>query len=246
MRMARSGKVLYLVGVNGVTMFDTSNNTLARFIPLPTADSIAVTPDGRTAYVSTQVGTDVNNAFAIYPINLVSGTVGAPIKAGGWQPVSMAITPNGKTVYVVYQGEGVTPINTATNAPGPQILVTGSPFGIAITPNGKTAYVTSDSGNVGTGVITPIRVVTNTPERAISLGTLLPASITVALDGKTAYVSGYGGVIPINISTNRAGPPIGYDYGDHTVDSIAITPDSRIIYVANQPANDISVFHLRS
>ena len=76
------------------------------------------------------------------PIRTATNTAGAPIPVGTG-PFDIAITPNGKTAYVLNSaGDTVTPIRTATNTAGPPIPVGNEPFGIAITPNGKTAYVT--------------------------------------------------------------------------------------------------------
>ena len=65
----------------------------------------------------------------------------------GEEPWGIAITPDGKTAYVVDHGLGaVTVINTQTNqVVGLPIMVTSSsPQGIAISPDGKAAYVAND------------------------------------------------------------------------------------------------------
>ncbi len=63
---------------------------------------------------------------------------GKPIKVG-YGPLSLVITPNGKTVYVADSGPGyVTPINVATNKPGKPINIGSNPFTLAVTPDGKT------------------------------------------------------------------------------------------------------------
>jgi hyaluronoglucosaminidase len=59
----------------------------------------------------------------------------------------------------------VTPIEVATNKPGPEIGIGRGPDGVAITSNGKTAYVSSSSGTV-----TPIEVATNKPGTEIVVG----------------------------------------------------------------------------
>ena len=91
---------------------------------------IAITPDGKTVYV-TGPGT-------VTPINTATGTPGTPIHIGRCSPLCddghIAITPDGKTAYVL-TGSSVTPINTATNTPGKPIHVAGAPAQlIAITP----------------------------------------------------------------------------------------------------------------
>src|SRR5215469_16626181 len=85
----------------------------------------------------------------------------------GSNPWAIAITPDGKTAYVVNNGSGtVTPIRTATNTALKAIKVGIGPFAIAITPDGKTAYVT----NRHSGTVTPIRTATNTALKAINVG----------------------------------------------------------------------------
>ncbi len=62
------------------------------------------------------------------------------------KPDGIAITPDGKTVYVANIGSGtVTPIDTATNTPGEPVEVGVRPRAIVITPDGKTAYVVNQS-----------------------------------------------------------------------------------------------------
>ena len=57
-----------------------------------------------------------------------ANTAGPAIKVGDG-PDGIAITPNGKTAYVVNAGSGtVTPISTATNMAGPAIKVGNVPF----------------------------------------------------------------------------------------------------------------------
>ena len=61
--------------------------------------------------------------------------------------MAIAITPDGRTAYVVSAcgcAPVVTPVATATNTPGKPIKIGGSPWAIAITPDGKTAYVLDD------------------------------------------------------------------------------------------------------
>jgi YVTN family beta-propeller protein len=78
----------------------------------------------------------------------------------------MAITPDGKTIYVLNPRSGtVTPISTATNTAGKPIRAGHFPFAIAITPDGKTAYVINQFSSV-----TPINIATNTPGKPIKAG----------------------------------------------------------------------------
>ncbi len=88
--------------------------------------------------------------------------------AVGNDPLGLAITPDGRTAYVVNGGSNdVSVIDTATNtAARPPIPVGLGPVAIAITPDGRTAYVISSQS----GSVTPIDVATNKARRPIRVG----------------------------------------------------------------------------
>jgi DNA-binding beta-propeller fold protein YncE len=69
----------------------------------------------------------------VTPITTATNTAGPPITVGQ-TPVAVAITPDGKTAYVVNASGTVTPITTATNTAGPPITVGRDPDAIAIAP----------------------------------------------------------------------------------------------------------------
>ena len=121
----------------------------------------------RTVYVSSGRGSTVT------PIATATNTAGEPIEVGGEPgsgrgPGSIAVTPDGKTAYVVIVGHpgAVVPIATATNTPGPPIQVGSGPWAFAITPDGKTAYVI----NFYSHSVTPIATATNMPGPPIPVG----------------------------------------------------------------------------
>jgi DNA-binding beta-propeller fold protein YncE len=105
-----------------------------------------------------------------------------------------------------------------------------------------TAYV----ANAADDTVTPIRAASNTAGRPIKVGPA-PALIAISPDGQTAYVVGIGSLLPgavapvtltaIRTATNRPGrvitvcPPENLG-GVIAPDAIAITPDSRTIYVS--------------
>jgi DNA-binding beta-propeller fold protein YncE len=101
------------------------------------AQSMAVTPDGETLYVSTNKG--------VLPLNIATNTFGTAIPVGvGRLYTALAITPDGQTLYALYQtfdavtnptaGSELVPISTTTNKPGTAILLNNvkNPTGIAI------------------------------------------------------------------------------------------------------------------
>jgi len=166
-----------------VTPIATATNTAGPPITVGNyPDAIAITPDGKTAYVANW------NSGTVTPIATATNTAGPAIPVGS-QPENIAITPDGKTAYVPNSGSGsVTPIATATNTAGPPIMVGNGPQAIAITPDGRTAYVAT----VGSGTVTPIATATNTAGPPITVGAgPVAIAITPATVGQgPAFTSG--------------------------------------------------------
>ena len=184
---------------------------------------VAITPNGRTAYVTSESG--------VTPITIATNTAGSPIPVTGEGLI--AITPNGKTAYVTNANSingAVTPINLATNTPGSAIPVGRGPTAIAITPDGKTAYV----GNASDDTLTPINLATNNAGSPIPVGGP-PTAIAITPDGKTAYVlTNANSVIPIAIATNAPETPI--VLGGAFLLGLAITPNGNTVYVTHAGA----------
>lgn len=151
------------------------------------------------------------------------------------QYVSMAVTPDNKTVYVgcsVAQDGFLASINIPTNTQNlPAISMPGNtPVAIAITPNGKKAYL----GCPFSGTVAILDLASQTFETPISGGGLAqPREIAITPNGLYAYVSDQGaaGVWPINLTNNSLGTLIStpsplIPYG------IAIAPNGAYAYVA--------------
>ncbi len=191
-------------------------------------DSIAITPDGKTAYVGEG---NYTPSPAVTPINIATNQAEPAIllPAGSYATI-IAITPDGKTAYAASTYAGtVTPISTGTNKAGPAINISSGINAIAITPDSKTVYVAS--GNAP-GTVTPIDTATNKAGPAIPVGTN-PSALAITPDGTTVYVVNYGSktVTPISTATNKAGPaiPVGTNPS-----AIAITPNGKTAYVTNE------------
>ena len=219
---SRARSQLNYRGSGTVTPISTATNKAGKEIKVgPTASAIAITPNGRTAYVVSE-GSDT-----VTPISTATNMAGKPIKIphsssyspSGYPGQTLILsTPNGKTVYVASQSAGtVTPISTATTTVGKSIKVGKDPFALAITPNGKVVEVVNQASDT----VTPIRTATNTAGQPIPVGST-PWAIAITPNGKNAYVvnNGSGTVTPISIVTGRAGKAI--SVGNSPV-SIAIT-----------------------
>ena len=87
---AASSHTAYVANQAGsVTPIDTATNTAGTAIGVGSNPSeVAITPDGKTAYVTN------GSANNVTPINVATNTKGTPIPVGGG-PVAIAITPTG-------------------------------------------------------------------------------------------------------------------------------------------------------
>jgi serine/threonine protein kinase/DNA-binding beta-propeller fold protein YncE len=204
-------------GIYGVVPINLATGRQGKAIIVGSeAFQIAITPDGKKAYITDGAG--------VVPINLATGRPDRAIKVGNSMS-RIAITPDGKKAYIT-ESAGVIPINLATGRPGPAIRVGHSPGAIAITPDGATAYVYDSAG------VVPINLATGRPGKLIkagwSEGENGPSTIAITPNGHTAYVSAQGGIIPINLRTNRPGSMITIN---DLVQAISIAPDGRTAYV---------------
>ncbi len=174
-------------------------------------------------------------------IDTATNTVVATVPVGD---SGVAITPNGKHVYVVTVfsnglTNSVSVIDTATNmVVGTPIPVGDDPFEIAVTPDGKHAYVTNARSNN----VSVIDTASNTVVATVPVD--FPVEVAVNPDGKHAYVTtSLSGVAVIDTATNTvvATVPGGGCCG------VAVAPDGKHVYVANiGSSNSVSVIDTAS
>jgi YVTN family beta-propeller protein len=253
----------YVINSGGgtVTPIDLATNTTGKPIEVsgePVA--LAITPDGKTAYVAsgaTNSGAEPTLAQTMTAIDLTTNTPGKPIDLQ-WSADAIVITPDGKTAYLIngFPSRTLTAVDLATNTPGRPITLSAPPEEIAMAPDGK-AYVTVQAG---TGTASDFRAVYEFMSLDPATGALgkpvrlsgPPGAIAIAPDGKTAYVAIYssGTVTPIDLATNKAGKPIKVSgkpkammfFGQPM--AIAITPDGTTAYVANGATGTVTPIDL--
>jgi DNA-binding beta-propeller fold protein YncE len=104
-------RAVYVSNGRGGTVTPIATLTGVPGPPIPigrTAGDIAITPDGKTAYVTSDDG-------VVVPIATATAAAGPAIGVGGHTPDGIVITPDGKTVHVaVISTNEVVPIATAT------------------------------------------------------------------------------------------------------------------------------------
>jgi DNA-binding beta-propeller fold protein YncE len=185
--------------------------------------SIAITPNGRTAYVA------IPGLGTIVPVHLSPLSSASPIVLGG-TPHSIAIAPNGETAYVTNStANAVDVVDLATGAVH-SITGIADPQEIALTPNGQRAYVTAGSAIVPIDLASAT-VLTPLEEGSMDVG-FLPRAIVVSKDGQRLYVAnlesatGNAAVLVVSTRSNtiiarlgRFSAPVGLSLvaGGHTL-----------------------------
>src|SRR5262249_24465333 len=128
-----------------------------------TPHGIAVSADGKTVYAA-MPAINQQTISNVIPINAATNTTGPgiPIPLSPFTtpptPFGLAMTPDGKTVYVGTSNFWVDAIVTATKTVTAQVSAPQAPEYCVVSPDGKTAWFSG----FGSGSVFPIDVATNT------------------------------------------------------------------------------------
>src|SRR5580658_5817407 len=194
-----------------------------------TAGELAISPNGKTAYLAAEWKNE------IVPIDLVNGTIGAPIKVEN-NPVSVAITPNGSRVYVLgyvnAQRASVIAITASSGKTSKPISVgpleSAGEGGIAVTPNGRTVWVSSPEN----GTITAVATASGKRGKPITVAAF-PVSLAVTPDGKTLWVANAldDDIVPVSLANFKTGHKVFLGTGTPPSD-LAISPDGAYAFAS--------------
>ncbi|MEQ8189271.1 MAG: carboxypeptidase regulatory-like domain-containing protein [Candidatus Eremiobacterota bacterium] len=154
--------------------------------------------NGNRAYVT--LGTQTGGEIVC--IDTMSNSVMYHVTVGQ-NPFGVAVTPDGKKVYVANQNSGnVSVVDTGTKQVVATIPTDFSPVRVAITPDGKKALVTNKGTGNG-GSVSVIDTMTNSVIGTLPMGKD-PIGISISRDGKMAYVANSGSdtITMINLASN--------------------------------------------
>jgi YVTN family beta-propeller protein len=217
-----------------VSFFNTATNKVVG-VPIEAGDgptSVAVTPDGKYAYVTDVFGKSVSVIETGLRRNV------ATIEEVGGSPFGIAITPDGRYAYVTDSGtDEVAVISTQAKQLVKAIKVGDGPTGIAISPTGKFAYVADRADSQVQVINTETMTITGEP---IKVGEG-PMGIEFTPGGTAYVVDGEGKeVSAINTATRKVTPiPIGAK--SERPRGITISPDGTEAFVVDPGAGLISV-----
>jgi gliding motility-associated-like protein len=158
--MSSDGSKIYVAnqGSNFISVINANTGATIGQIPLNQgASSLAATFDGSQLYVSAGASVSVINTAS----NQVIKTIGV-----GLNPVSMAVSPDDKKVYVVNEdSRSVSVIDNQTKTVIATVDLPGgqSPFSISLSPDGTKAYAVNQNG-----VISVINTANNSVTNSIT------------------------------------------------------------------------------
>jgi uncharacterized repeat protein (TIGR01451 family) len=218
---------------NTVSVIDAATATVTTSVTVGTSPGgVAVTPDGTKVYVAN--AGNFGGPFTVSVIDAATNTLATTIPiANTPNPGALegiAITPDGKKVYVTSSFNGVYVIDTATNTVKvPTIPLPFANTGIAVTPDGTKVYVTAEFNGVSI-----INTATDTVTFTLPVGSsfIAPLNDAVTPDGKKVYVTNSDGTVSvIDTATNNVVNNV--IVGLNVPNGIAITPDGVQVYIEN-------------
>lgn len=227
----------YFVDRNNGTLVsvDIPSNTLTT-IPVANAQlsRIAITPNGTSAFIAS------TTPAGLFRVNLTTLAVTPITLTGALQPFGVAVTPDGKKVYVSDTAGSpgrvfIVDVATNTEDPAGPINVGAGPFEVSVSPDGERVYVL----NAGDNTVSVIDIATNAVIDTIAIPTTTIGAFVSALainsKGTQAYVAVTfdNVVVPINLATNTVGTPIPLNPGDTFPAGIALTPNGKTAFVVN-------------
>lgn len=200
-----------------------------------TADGIALTPNGSTAYIAE------TGQYYVVADDLATKAQ-TKIEVGAY-PEDVAVSPSGKVVYATVTGGDTGPggsdevavIDPATDKVTADIKVGPAPRRVVFSPDGSTAYVTTENGiyEISTATSSVVRVIRD-PAAGGSQG------IAVSPNGSTLYVTNpdAGTVLAIDAASGKI---TGRAAGEAEPEAVAVTPNGDTLYVADMNSDSVSV-----
>ena len=170
-------------GANEALVIDTATDRITTRIAVARAHNAAFAPDGRTAYV----GSQLSGSTAIVVLDLARGAERARVPLDR-TPRALDVSPDGRWVYFTVAGDdAVQVLETATSRVVGRIPVGASPHHSPFTADGRRALVPSQ----GPGELAIVDVAGQRVSGVVAVGKT-PHWVTSSPDGRLAYVANEG------------------------------------------------------
>lgn len=262
------GRKAYVTNSNSttITIIDTKHNKVIGLINGFDGPSGMVIKNKYTGYVNNYGGPDgvgSGNGKTVSVVDLITNQITDTITVD-LAPASLAISPNGRYVYVINYVDGnpgtgtLNVINTNTNT----VINTTSglfgPFNIALTPDGKYAYVTNFGSNDFAPFGTTVAIIDLKSCKIIKNITVGIQPSGVAIDDRFAYITNYNALYAgPNFTKLTFGQGLISIIDIHKQELIAktivvnqgpanctITDDGKYLFVTNYASNTVNIISL--
>ncbi|MBM2614477.1 hypothetical protein JIG36_02745 [Actinoplanes sp. LDG1-06] len=231
LRLSPDGRRLYVTRFiePGLAVVDTSSRKVIRTMLTGRAGELAISRDGRHAYVIEYVTSDLDSS-RIAVIDTRLNTVVARITVAA--PNGVAVSPDGRRLYVTQLwNETVSVIDTARNKVMRSIHVGSGPTGMAVSKD--ALYV---------GGRAEISFVDRARDRVVASisGRRRLTRLIVSGDGRRLYAAGDDSVkIAIADTTSRR--VIRNLRAGRSAEGMALSPDGTTLYVADPAKDTVSI-----
>jgi len=222
-------------GDGTVSVISTATDAVTATINVPGGvRSVAIDPAGQYAYV-------VSPAYWLTKIDIATGTAAGRTPVG-IHPVSLAVSPDGSTVYTGALDRRVSAVSTATMTVSTVVPgAGGDSWDMVMSPDGSQLYIADSIGVTG-ATVDVVSTATNTVTAQIPIGqsgNTFPG-IAVSPDGSTVYVSNetLGTLQEISTSTDAVSATI---TGFNEPTGIAVSPNGSTVWVGSASDDTVSV-----
>jgi YVTN family beta-propeller protein len=186
MALSRDAKTLLVAmfDIGKLDVIDTTTLEVTAQISVPKPHGVALSPNGRTAYVGVQ---DVPDRNAVVVVDVPGRRVSARLPVGQ-TPRGLTVSPDGKFLYFTEANSAdIQVLDTATNRVTTAIAVGPIPHQIAFTPDHKYALAVVQA----TGQLAIIDAASHQVVKDVAVGHF-PHWVGLTSDGAFAYVTNEG------------------------------------------------------
>jgi YVTN family beta-propeller protein len=215
---------------DSVAVINSSTNQIITQIPVGRSPiRIAMTPDGRKAYVSSPP----DGTLSV--IDTANRVVTSTISVGR-DAQELAVTPDGGRVFVVHKTSGdITVVDTSADTVINDVAIGGTGSrDVAVSPDGRFVYVANATAGMVNAIDTSTYAVSNIPTQAG------PRRLLFTPTGDRLFAADYdsGFISVIDTATQTLITDIAVQRHPR---GMAITPDGKEIYVSNVGTGTVSV-----
>jgi YVTN family beta-propeller protein len=211
-------------------------------VPVDWPSGVAVSPDGRRAFVANSGPPDRPDAdVAVVDLRTQAVTATVPVPP---HPMALALTPDGRRLVVAGTGSSAAPagtlsiVDTATRHVVSTVRLQSIPSDVTVTPDGRTAWcVIAGASGDEPGAAVAVDLATAAVAGVVPVGTE-PDAVAVAPDGGRAYVANFGDNSVSVIDTTTRGVVATVDAGAGP-SGLVVDQRRHTVWVADQDDSDV-------